>query len=360
MDRTANAINLLNIRSGRAVVNAPLRSQCARNYLYSPASDMRLEKLLQELEGAYANALRHFDDPGLPATSSVIADLRLFTFIQYLRTDQAMRSRKQAEADVYTMTFEGRMATHAPPPRHEAKTDREFMVATMRDGMLHVKYIADLKFCIIDNNTNLDFVTSDDPSVLTNRFLKQRHGHANFGLASSGVMFVLPLSPRRLFLLYDGNVYTIPDKENGRLKLRREASVRAFNELQFMKAGENIYFSDWNSRDRVAADLSAVSNHRRESWITVQVLVRDDRSDGREAYRVPRSEEERSEAREKLVHMASVFPTSTTWATEIKLRSPSRTYQNGSALGMVRKREWLTAEGRGDRPSTAGNRIYVE
>jgi Protein of unknown function (DUF4238) len=220
---------------------------------------MHLEKLLQDLEGTYANALRRLEDPKLPATKAEMSDLRLFTFIQHHRTEQAMRNRKGAEEKVYDITFEGRMGAHAPPPSHKEKTDREFMLATMRDGLLNVRFIDDLKFCILDNDSEIDFVTSDDPAVLTNRFLKQRHGLANFGLASSGVMFILPLSPRLLFLMYDGNVYTIPSKANGRLKLKRAASVRALNELQFIKAGENIYFSDWRSRGRRSQPCEGLS-----------------------------------------------------------------------------------------------------
>lgn len=354
-----SAINLLNIRSGRLIPNAPLRSQCARNYLYSPASDLRLEKLLQGIEGTYAAALRQLAVAGRPAIGDMINNLRTFAFIQHVRTDQAMQQRKKAEGRVYDLSFEGALSENAPVPGHKDKTDREFMFSAMSVGIMNLKYIEDLKHCIVENDCAADFVTSDDPAIMTNRFLKQKFGHTNFGWASSGVMLILPLTPRRLFLLYDGNVYTLPDKENGRLRLRRAASVQAFNALQYIKAGENIYFADWATRDQVAADQAAVASHRRDSWFTVQVFVRDDGPDGRERYRQPTSEAERAGAKQKLVQMAAEYPAPPAWPIEVKLRKPPRTFQNGSALGMIRKREWLTAEGRGEPPRKRGNPIYL-
>lgn len=352
------AINLLNIGSGRLIPNAPLRNQCARNYLYSPAGDMRLEKMLQDIEGQYAEALRYLADPNRPAAGAAIENLRLFAWIQHLRTDQAMRQRKEAEEKVYDLSFEGAMSERAPPPQRQ--TDRDFMLSTMRAGLLNMKFTADLKHCVLDNETAVDFVTSDDPAIMTNRFLKQRFGHTNFGMASSGLMLMLPLSPRQLLLMYDGNVYTLPDKEKGRLRLRRESSVRAMNDLQFIRAAHNIYFANWKKRDEVAADLSLVSPLRRQSWINVQVLVPGDRSDGRERYRRPHSLEERLSATEKIVQMSSEYPASTRWASEIKIRQSVRTYQNGSAMGMVRNPEWLTAEGRGESPRPRrSNPIYL-
>ena len=355
-----SAINLLNIRSGRTIANAPLRNQCARNYLYSPASDMRLEKMLQELEGKYAEAQRTLDDPRAPAIGDIVGYLRMFTFVQHLRTDQAMRARKEIEERLYTSTFEGALGERAPEPTHRDKTDRDFMLDTMRVGMLNSEFTLDLKHCVIDNHSPIDFVTSDDPAVLTNRFLKQKHGHANFGFGSSGAMFVLPMSPRRLFLLYDGGVYTIPDKTNGRLRIRREASVRAFNELQYIRAAENIYFADWQTHAKVVTELDAVKQHRREAWTTVRVLLRDHLDREYKHFRQPLSDQERIDAKEKLIHLRSEFPTSTTWATEIKFRDPVRTFSNGSAMGMVRQREWLTSRKQNEVHESARQRISFE
>jgi hypothetical protein len=92
----------------------------------------------------------------------------------------------------------------------------------------------------------------------------------------------------------------------------------------------------------------------------VRVLIPGGRSDGRETYRAARTQQEREEASEKIIHIASEFPASINWATEIMLRNPARTYQDGSAMGMLRKREWLTSQGRGEPHRAPGNRMYLE
>jgi hypothetical protein len=65
--------------------------------------------------------------------------------------------------------------------------------------------IEDLKIRIVENRTDLEFVISDDPGVMMNRYAAQRL-KGNFGISSSGVTFVMPLTPRFAVLCYDGLV----------------------------------------------------------------------------------------------------------------------------------------------------------
>ena len=42
--------------------------------------------------------------------------------------------------------------------------------------------------------------------------------------------------------------------------------MRAINELQHIKAADNIYFKDWSTRDQVAAEQDLVKALRPELW----------------------------------------------------------------------------------------------
>ena len=56
LDQEGTAINLYNLNAERSIKNAPLKSQCARNYFYG--KDLEIEKTLRYLEDDYSEVLR--------------------------------------------------------------------------------------------------------------------------------------------------------------------------------------------------------------------------------------------------------------------------------------------------------------
>jgi hypothetical protein len=53
LDNAGAAINVFNISAKRAIPNAPVKGQCARDYLYGK-ENLEAERLLMQLEGHYA------------------------------------------------------------------------------------------------------------------------------------------------------------------------------------------------------------------------------------------------------------------------------------------------------------------
>ena len=154
----------------------------------------------------------------------------------------------------------------------------------------------------------------------------------------------LPLTPRQVLMCYDGNVYTIPDKKGCWVSITRQADVLALNELQYLKAAENIYFLRWDDRGRVEREFCEVSPRRPQSWCEFSVWVPDGFTEQGKRYRRA-TEEERKTARETLVAMSSLHPAPSKWISKLKYRKPVRTYFDGSAMGYVRKATWLKQEG---------------
>jgi hypothetical protein len=105
--------------------------------------------------------------------------------------------------------------------------------------------IEDLKIRIIENHTKVDLIASDDPAIYTNRFASQKLNGDGFGVVSSGLLMFLPLAPKFAVVCYDGLVYTVSDPKEGRIIVRDAEAIEALNELQNLKAAENLYFSNW-------------------------------------------------------------------------------------------------------------------
>lgn len=281
------AINLYNISSAKAVQNVSVRGQCAKNYLYS--SDLRLESALKKLEDEYAYILRLLQDHSYQPSQDDLFFLRGFAYMQHARTEMAIRRMREQHEGLHTAVFEGKPGT--PPDRD--LSDRALMLDSMRAYMGTRHLIEDLKVCILRNQTQHDFITSDDPSVFTSRFYVQKLRRRNFGLASSGAQFFLPLTPRLLLICYDSSVYTVPGKIGCWVTITKPSDVIALNELQYLKAAENIYFADWGCGDHVMKMFDAVSARRPESWCEYTVLVPNGFTEQGEHYRRATEEKRR-------------------------------------------------------------------
>ena len=68
--------------------------------------------------------------------------------------------------------------------------------------------IDDLRVCLVRNKTDIDFVTSDDPAILTNKLFLIKRTSESFGLGSAGNLMLLPLTPKILLLGYD-DMFTV-------------------------------------------------------------------------------------------------------------------------------------------------------
>src|SRR3546814_5257759 len=111
------------------------------------------------------------------------------------------------------------------------------MLTAVQAAMLHfnetMKIVDDLKLCLVRNHTDMPFVTSDNPAILTNRLhLQRRHKALNsFGVKSAGAIFVLPLNSKLCAILYDGAVYSYGGRERW-IDAAQPVDIAALNALQ--------------------------------------------------------------------------------------------------------------------------------
>jgi Protein of unknown function (DUF4238) len=341
------ALNLYNIGGRRLIKGAPLKSQCARDYLYD--KDGKIEHSLASLEGNYSQILQRVTTRS--ETPDDLDQLRFFAYLQLRRTEMAMEHLKNAHQSMHGSIFgEGKTDRLVPHDRH-------FMALSLLLCFETRQFVDDLKVRIVENRAAQSFVISDDPAVLTNKYGEQKLHDSNHGISSSGIILVMPLTPALAVLCYDGQVYTVPNLQEKRIVLTGTSDVGALNELQYLKAGANIYFSEWLDRDYVRTQFEAVRGHRLTDWAatTCWVPLRDDepkvgeimyeRSSGK-AYRVGTTDEGKK-AGEAILTLTFKHPVPSRWLSCLKYRSKPKTFYDGTAVGHVRQKKWLTAEGRG-------------
>jgi hypothetical protein len=159
------AINLYNIRHDRLIERAPIKGQCAKNYLYG--KDGKIEESLSKAEGQFnslrARVVEGSNDP------ADLQDLAFFAYLQLRRTEMAVQRLKES----YQLMAAGmpKAADTAPPP-----SDHSLIMESLFFCLRTRRYIKDLKVRIVENRTAVDFVICDDPSIFMNRFAAQRLG----------------------------------------------------------------------------------------------------------------------------------------------------------------------------------------
>lgn len=322
------AINLFNIDRKRMIQNAPLKHQCSKDYFYG--EDQQLENAIQFTEGTYGSIVKKVLSSGYKFTDDHKEFLRVFWLLQYLRTESA--SRRQVEM------FEGMNITFGGMPDEFVPSIKEAVLNSMHVFAKEIDIVNDLKACLIKNKSDVRFVTSDDPAIMANRWQQSdyRARGTGFGLRTAGLLALLPLSENVMFLAYDGDVYSVPNKDCWAI-CKNNADARAFNQFQYFNCRANIFLRNVESESEVASSLDQALPHRPKERHKINYAVLDS-TDGEYKRYVVVTPEEAGDNKEALVHTQQVFPVPPRWPTQIKWKYKGAVYTNGTGVGYVRKR----------------------
>ncbi|MGY5807240.1 DUF4238 domain-containing protein [Rhizobium sp. LEGMi198b] len=321
-------INLLNINRELSIRNAPIKNQCEKSFFYG--KDLVIEKSLQNIEGDYSRIAASIVKEEI-LRSEEIEFLRQFTYLQYLRTDYAAKRMQIAHSEMADLIYEFDSDSR-PKDAEEVSILLELFDSTKHS-------IDDLKFVIIKNETRTNFITSDDPAIVTNRFPKSTGDLGAAGLNNSGCILFLPINPIYSISFYDGGIYTLPDKLKYTLRLKKYSDVKALNQLQIIKAQKNIYFSTWQERDELLAELCEIKDKRPSKWHEIHYAIEDPQrsQDGLTSYRAVYTAEERKEAQRALIHLHQIPLVPSSWPSAIKFRRPARYIDTKSGAGLIRR-----------------------
>ena len=324
-DNSRASICLYNLDRGKLIKNAPIKNQCSRNYFYG--EDLAIEKELQPIEGRFSQIVRNIESINYNLTIEDTLFLKKFWLLQYLRTEAA--SKRNIEV------FERfRDDAEIPDLKMELK---EAVQQSMQTFLMFRDIVDDLKVCIIKNDTNTSFFTSDDPAVLTNRWHlldRKAKGHS-FGLGSAGNLLVLPLTPKLLMLAYDSDVYHVPNIE-GWVVLKNSFDVDAFNYLQILYCRANLYTADIDSLNYLERAHNEIKGIKPIQRHRINYAVLDKVNGSLKKFKVVDFIEAKK-YEENLVHLQTVNVAPPIWSRCINYKHRGFVMTDGSALGFVRQ-----------------------
>lgn len=326
-DGAGKAIRIFNIDREQIIDDAPVKHQCSGSYFYG--EDEKLESAIQFIEQHYASTLRRIQDLGyekLSANDELV--LKRFWLLQHLRTEAASRRAVEMTNDL------GKLVGADSSYNLEI---RDAVLMEMQAFAEEMDVVDDLRACVLKNTTDVPFITSDDPAIMTNKWFKsdRRHLGSAFGLGSSGVLAILPLSEDAMFIAYDSDVYSI-SKSCGIAKTRRERDVHALNQFQFLNCRANIFPGHRYDSQALCADYRACKGSRIDERHVLHYAILDQVEGEHKRYRVvDNPDDERHE--EALVHSQTRFPSPKNWPLLLRWRKKGFGMVNGTGVGCIRR-----------------------
>jgi len=322
------AIDVYNIDRQKIIPNAPTKNQCSRDYFYG--KDDQLEGAIQALEKSYGATLRAIVTPGYKLQAEHQHVLQLFWLFQYLRTEGACMRSAQMFAE---------MLEPVDVDNSYSMSIKEAVQAAMHAFAENMEVISDLKVCLLKNSTNVPFITSDDPAVLTNRWQLEdkRTRGGSLGLTDAGAIFLLPLSPKIYCIGYDPDVYSISGAD-GWFTIRKASDVEALNEFQLINCRANLYPGAREYSDALHNFVRKLVHRRPKVRHLINFAVFDGEDNGdHKRYKVV-SKSEFSNSHDGIMHAQTIFQSPSQWPKFLMRRHKSVAYYNGTGLGYVRKK----------------------
>lgn len=218
-------------------------SQCYGKYFYG--EDGLWETRLSEMEGKWATSVYKAIN-GEKLSKEDILSLKEFIVYQRQRTSaENRRSLEEREAILKECAeslyfnkgwnFDEQAENYCKERAKEGVSPAENV--EMASKM--VKYIADLDILIIRYNTEELLITTDSPVIVLNPFLKFQ----GFGFNNIGTVFLMPLSPSHLLIVYDGTLYS-NNIEKLYIESNNAKEVLDLNKYQMIHAERMAFSSD--------------------------------------------------------------------------------------------------------------------
>jgi hypothetical protein len=223
-----------------------------------------------------------------------------------------------------------------------ALTQQQLVAMSMKGGLAMHDFARDLKFIVLRNQTSDDFIISDNPAMMTNKLAFEKWDDKSFGIINSGAILALPLTPRLSALFFDIGIYSVSIPQGTRfVDVSSSTDIAAMNHFQCLNAHRSLYFSNWDDREPIAKQASAVASASGKVRHEITTLIQDQTISGPgQAYRHG-TDEEKSKSAAVMIMGSFVHPAPSHWPSFLNYRRDPITFNNGTAIGPVRKEEYL-------------------
>lgn len=335
-DEKQKQICLFNIERGILMSAVSLRDQCAKHRYYG---SQELEHALGKFESRWGLLFKRIiQEEKTPNDFYSFEQIVKFVSVQARRTISAEQQSKEMWDAMTGAAFRGH-----PEEREKATAEKQVdrVLENLKLGLGYAPILYDLKIILVINRTQTDFLTSDNPVVSANNFYPGRHPNLGSGLASSGLIKAVPISPRLLIILFDSGIYTLTNTIGHRVITRKRRDIDALNELQWLNAEKNLYFSKADEGPRILDKIGTAYRNRGAPKSKLTEFVR---SKVLGNWVLPDSDKAVEQAddgsRDSLIQVSSLVENIALRLSFLSNRNKPKFFDNGSARGSIRDPAW--------------------
>lgn len=270
------SICLYNIKNKLKVINANLKNQCYRKYFYG--KEKIIEHSLSDIEKGFSAILSMIDDTGsLPPP---LSDEHLIIVI-YILT-QYGRTKYSADA---TDEWNDMWIKHVYGKQIESEIEglkldnykigiKDVSQYSLGMTAIHFPILIDLGYKLLKNQSEEEFITSDNPVVMYNQLFSFNKFGSNVGLANKGLQIFFPISPDKVIVIYDLDIYRVGSDRKRVIEVERNKDIYNINTLQVCSCYENIYFK--NKKFNVEALYNKAKPFLRNKKVGIEVFPQED------------------------------------------------------------------------------------
>lgn len=250
-------INQYNLRSHSARKNIPYEDQCQKKYLYG--QDLVIENALGELEDAAGPAISRILSTKTVPLKDGNKDFLLLTEFMIFQNSRTLSAKNAYErlADSYfeNIVKEQLRATDLDKDLIEQVKMKLInpLGDTLKNSARLIPVLCDLDFILICNETPVEFIITDNPSVLMNSYMD--NATDSTGIAWKGLQIIMPISPEYILGMVDPQAYVIP--KNRIVTIAKQTESIALNACIAANADQSVYYRSISDQDiEVIANLS--------------------------------------------------------------------------------------------------------
>jgi len=228
--------------------SGPIAHQCAKTYFYKSPE---LDKELSKLEGTMSEVIKRV----IGQESLNLSSKEYSWLLRFLSLAESRTLKSKLKAERFSEEFVKKIVKLAASNRAQKENLSDFNFKWLSAGLVQLKLglhsgllLSDLKPILLINNTQKEFICSDNPVVFYNMALNHIKGLNFCGFLSPGLQVFAPLSPNHMLILYDSEFYEV-DANGYEKTITNIWDITALNKLQFYGAYDVIYYKGKDQAD---------------------------------------------------------------------------------------------------------------
>ncbi|WP_165590540.1 DUF4238 domain-containing protein [Chryseobacterium aquaticum] len=237
-------LGIFNLDTEFFKIDAKLKTQASKSFFYG--RDGKLEDALGGLEKIYGETFKKIILSHKLSKNNPNEKRELISFIVVSQLRNPLQiSNAQNAFDDLEKTAKN-LYPNETLKEPMGKISHEESVKILLGLMSELaKYLHDLDYKLIINDSDLPFIISDNPIVKYNQFLEQvnRKGSTT-SYGNIGIQIFIPLNPKLMVIFFDSKIYKLGYKKQQEIKLNNYAEITDLNILQFLNCDKMLFFNE--------------------------------------------------------------------------------------------------------------------